>query len=365
MTPSRRVSGVVGLIDSADSRFSAALCPGESPAPRLCLSGRRPAGHDVSGHAWAAGSRTRHRAASTFSGAGVEARVVEGIKPMTEKDVRRVAGDGSRKLGEASQKDRGPPGDGRDPAKARPLHGRLTATADPPGHQRNRRRCEVTIAADAEPGRREMRLETPRGMSNPLRFCVGRLPEFREQEPELVTDRQDSGTPDPLPGHGHDGHHAAGRRQRADHPPRAGRACVSARPVHARRRGPLPLRGPQGPDSWSSPPAARELIPYLADAVPGWFQATLTLYDAQGQESWPTTTTTASIPIRCSLFKVPEDGPYVVEIKDAIYRGRPDFVYRITIGELPFVTSIFPLGGRAGAQTTVETERAGTCPATS
>ena len=32
----------------------------------------------------------------------------------------------------------------------------------------------------------------------------------------------------------------------------------------------------------------------------------------------------------------------------AIYRGREDFVYRITIGELPFVTSIFPLGGRAG-----------------
>ena len=34
--------------------------------------------------------------------------------------------------------------------------------------------------------------------------------------------------------------------------------------------------------------------------------------------------------------------------------GREDFVYRITIGELPFVTSVFPLGGRAGAKTTVE-----------
>ena len=39
-----------------------------------------------------------------------------------------------------------------------------------------------------------------------------------------------------------------------------------------------------------------------------------------------------------------------MEIKDALYRGREDFVYRITIGELPFVTGIFPLGGRAGAQ---------------
>jgi hypothetical protein len=43
-----------------------------------------------------------------------------------------------------------------------------------------------------------------------------------------------------------------------------------------------------------------------------------------------------------------------VEIKDALYRGRPDFVYRITIGELPFITGIFPLGGPAGAQTAVK-----------
>ena len=29
---------------------------------------------------------------------------------------------------------------------------------------------------------------------------------------------------------------------------------------------------------------ARELIPYLADAVPGWFQATLALRDGKGNE---------------------------------------------------------------------------------
>jgi hypothetical protein len=44
----------------------------------------------------------------------------------------------------------------------------------------------------------------------------------------------------------------------------------------------------------------------------------------------------------------------VVEIKDAIYRGRPDFVYRITLGELPFLTGIFPLGVRAGTTTAVK-----------
>ena len=48
------------------------------------------------------------------------------------------------------------------------------------------------------------------------------------------------------------------------------------------------------------------------------------------------------------LYEVPKDGEYVLDITDAIYRGREDFVYRVTIGELPFVTSIFPLGGRTG-----------------
>jgi hypothetical protein len=50
---------------------------------------------------------------------------------------------------------------------------------------------------------------------------------------------------------------------------------------------------------------------------------------------------------------IPRDGDYVLEIKDAIYRGREDFVYRVTIGELPFVTEIFPLGARAGAPASV------------
>ena len=99
--------------------------------------------------------------------------------------------------------------------------------------------------------------------------------------------------------------------------------------------------------------AARELIPYLADAVPGWFQATLALYDAKGREvAYDDDYRFHPDPVL--FFKVPEDGQYVVEIKDAIYRGRPDFVYRITLGELPYITSIFPLGARAGATTTVK-----------
>jgi hypothetical protein len=50
---------------------------------------------------------------------------------------------------------------------------------------------------------------------------------------------------------------------------------------------------------------------------------------------------------------VPSNGTYTVEIHDSLYRGREDFVYRMTIGELPFVTGIFPLGGKAGEKTSI------------
>ncbi|WP_372799014.1 hypothetical protein [Pontiella sp.] len=45
---------------------------------------------------------------------------------------------------------------------------------------------------------------------------------------------------------------------------------------------------------------------------------------------------------------MPETGTYTLSIRDSIYRGREDFIYRIAIGELPFITGIFPLGSRAG-----------------
>jgi hypothetical protein len=40
----------------------------------------------------------------------------------------------------------------------------------------------IAISADAAPGKRELRVASPQGISNPLIFCVGQLPEFREKE---------------------------------------------------------------------------------------------------------------------------------------------------------------------------------------
>jgi hypothetical protein len=95
---------------------------------------------------------------------------------------------------------------------------------------------------------------------------------------------------------------------------------------------------------------ARSLIPYLADAVPGWFQATLALYDAKGNEVAFADDYRFN-PDPVLFYQIPEDGEYELEIRDSIYRGREDFVYRIAVGERPFITQMFPLGGKVGVKT--------------
>jgi hypothetical protein len=96
----------------------------------------------------------------------------------------------------------------------------------------------------------------------------------------------------------------------------------------------------------------RELIPFISDAVPGWFKATVTIYNAKGEEM-AFTGDYQFHPDPVMFYKVPTSGNYVLEIKDELYRGREDFVYRVSIGELPFITGVFPLGGRIGTQTSL------------
>lgn len=182
----------------------------------------------------------------------------------------------------------------------------------------------VHIEPDAAPGQRELRLETANGLSNPLAFHVGQLTEFVEAEGKAAGNK--TGLAITLPSIVN-GQIMPGEVDRYHFPAKKGdRLTIVAN--------------------------ARSLIPYLPDAVPGWFQATLALYDAKGKElSYADDFRFSPDPVL--YYEIPADGEYTVEIKDSIYRGRDDFVYRITIGELPFVTSIFPLGCAVGAQATV------------
>lgn len=189
---------------------------------------------------------------------------------------------------------------------------------------------EVTLEPDAAVGERELRVKTPAGWSKPLAFRVDQLP---EKTPPVVTStsvrtsRREPHLELALPAL-INGQILPGEVDRFRFAARQGQRLVFAL-------------------------SARALMPYLADAVPGWFQATLAILDARGRElAYVDDYRFAPDPVLACV--IPADGTYTLEVKDALFRGREDFVYRIAAGELPFITSTFPLGGTAGRHLDVE-----------
>ena len=194
---------------------------------------------------------------------------------------------------------------------------------------------EVTLARNAPLFARELRLGTPSGISNPMVFQVGPFEEFSRSPMKTcevqVLGKEELALRKRPPGEDEmkiklpctvNGQIASGAVDRYRFAARKGQKLV----ISAQ---------------------ARQLIPFIADAVPGWFQPVLRLTDGEGRE-------VAYVddfrfkPDPMIIYEVPKDGDYVFSIYDSIYRGREDFVYRITAGEMPYVTGIFPLGARVG-----------------
>ncbi len=182
----------------------------------------------------------------------------------------------------------------------------------------------VTVDKDAQPGKRELRMLTDTAISNPIWFHVGQWAEVRETEPnDLKPDPVITQMPIVVNGQIMPGD-------------------VDTFEFSARRGEQIVIQA-----------AARDVIPYLADAVPGWFQAVMKLTDAQGRElAYADSFHYRQDPV--IYFEVPQDGRYVIQIHDTLYRGREDFVYRMTLGELPFLTSVFPLGARVDSEVSLE-----------
>ncbi len=196
---------------------------------------------------------------------------------------------------------------------------------------------QVTIAPNASIGQRELRILSTDGLSNPMIFHVGQLPEHTEAQPEVPIGW-----------------------------------AFGLRPPVETKNYPQPITLPATINGQIRPGEvdtcrfiakkgqvlvivvqARALVPYLADAVPGWFQAVVSVHDANNREiAYADDYRFDPDPVLAC--RIPADGEYTLKIRDSIYRGREDFVYRIHIGELPFITSIFPLGAPVGAKPDIE-----------
>ncbi len=209
-------------------------------------------------------------------------------------------------------------------------------------------RVNISIAPNAPLGNREFRLSTATGFTNPLVFQIGQYSEVRKPPPPEEDDfnRIRNSVANPIlritPGRTNrtlqtvslpttlNGQLLPGNVDRFQFLAKKGQKLVVVGNV-------------------------RELIPYIADAVPGWVQLSVALYDSQGKELVAAEHSLLSIdPVL--QYDIPADGDYVIEIKDAIFRGRDDFIYRVRVGEIPWVTAAFPLGGRTGKTTAIELE---------
>jgi len=182
----------------------------------------------------------------------------------------------------------------------------------------------VTIDAGAEFGQRDMRLIGMEGASNRYNFYVGEIDEVSEQEPNDTLGKAQSIATLPV--------------------------CINGQTYEADKdcfkfklnRGQIIVFDC----------GARAVKPYIPDAVPGWFQPQFTLYDENGKQAAFVDDYKVS-PDPVLIFKVPQSGFYTLEMRDAMFRGRDDFVYRIRVGELPFIGAIFPNGGRLNTETPI------------
>ena len=201
--------------------------------------------------------------------------------------------------------------------------------------------AEVTIAPNAKPGRREIRVVTKRGVSNPLSFYVGQVPEYARRPmktSQLATLGKES--------------QAQRKRPVGEEELRVAVPCTMNGQIAPGESNRYRFQATKGQRLVISA-KARDLIPYVADGVPGWFQAVLRIRNASGREV-AYNDDFRSNPDPLIYFEVPDDGEYLLTINEALFRGRESFVYRITVDELPYVTSIFPLGGRVGEPVKVE-----------
>jgi hypothetical protein len=171
---------------------------------------------------------------------------------------------------------------------------------------------ELTVPADVPVGRHSFRLRTPLGTTNLRSFWVGDVPEVTDAEPN----------------------------------DNAGQAQAVALPVTVNGV----IRTETDADAFKfDVKAGQEIVAaVVAGALGSPMDASLELVDANGKVVARNDNFQGrSDPV--VIHKVTTPGAYVLRVTDAMYGGSKNHWYRLTVGELPYITSVFPLGGAKSA----------------
>ena len=162
---------------------------------------------------------------------------------------------------------------------------------------------QLKIDRDAKPGKRELRIVSANDATNPVPFFIGKNPEINE----------------PL-------YERPGKKEKAQRPfiPVPG---VANGQIYPGECDSFYFKAKKG-EIISFKTIARDLVPFIGDGVPGHFQAVLEIFD-KNNKSVAFADDHHFNPDPLLIFKAPADGIYTLVIRDSIYRGRADFVYRI------------------------------------
>ncbi len=171
------------------------------------------------------------------------------------------------------------------------------------------------IASDAPLGNHQIRLITPNGVSNPQNFIVGDLPEMKEQEPNSTTDEANL----------------------LELPATVNGTVASIDDVDLFR--------------FTLKKGERLICDIHAQRIGSPLDSYITLFDPSGTE-------VAKSRDGNGLdsfidYTTQQAGEYTLHLRDIRFQGGGNYLYRLSIGELPYLQSVFPLGGKRGAANNV------------
>jgi len=173
---------------------------------------------------------------------------------------------------------------------------------------------KIVVATRAKPGFRELRLQNGDGLSNPIKFAVGTLPESKE--PPFAVDRRNSVGSAAFP-------------------------AVLNGQIMPGEVSCWKFRGDAG-KPLTVTLYGRRLCPFLGDAVPGWFQPAIGVYDSRNREL-AFADSGEFAPDPSLTVTLPAAGNYELRIRDTLYRGREDFVYRAVVTNQPPDRDLLPV----------------------
>ena len=186
-------------------------------------------------------------------------------------------------------------------------------------------KAKITVPADAPPGLHEIRAEAAQGVTLPIYFFVSQYAQVPEKEPNNSPRQANPITiPTTLAGVVDGG---------------------EDQDVYSftAKKGERLVFDVEGFKRYAPPQNNQDGISYLDSFI--------VLRDESGKElAYDDDSTRVDAFL---AYQFTADGKYTISIRDTLYRSRGDFHYRLTVGNRPTVTAVFPPGGATGKRANV------------